>query len=140
MDGLARALAGVLLEQDFLLPEDHVTDALERQIAAELIREQVFEYTSQEVPYATAVEIERFDESARAEGRVHIHAKIVCEKASQKAILIGAGGAMIKRIGTSARRRIRELVDCQVRLDLFVVVEPDWTTRPKALRGFGYAG
>jgi GTP-binding protein Era len=140
MDGLARSLAGVLPEQDFLLPEDHVTDALERQIAAELIREQVFEYTSQEVPYATAVEIERFDESARAEGRVHIHAKIVCEKASQKAILIGAGGAMIKRIGTSARRRIRELVDCQVRLDLFVVVEPDWTTRPKALRGFGYAG
>jgi GTP-binding protein Era len=140
LDALAQALAPLLPEQDFLYPEEHVTDALERQIAAELIREQVFQFTSQEVPYATAVEIERFDESARELGRVHIHAKIVCEKPSQKGILVGAGGAMIKRIGTASRKRIEELLDCKVRLDLFVAVEPDWTSTPRALRGFGYAG
>ncbi len=140
LDGLAAALAEVVPEQDFLYPEEHVTDALERQIAAELIREQVFEFTSQEVPYATAVEIEKFDESLRGEGRVRIHAKIICEKTSQKGILVGAGGAMIKRIGVASRKRLEDLLDAQVRLDLFVVVEPDWTTTPKALRGLGYAG
>ena len=116
------------------------SDLLERQICAELIRERVFENTSQEVPYATAVEIERFDESARdTEQIVRIHARIIVEKPSQKAILIGKGGAMIKRIGTQARHAIAELLDCRVRLDLFVVVEKDWTTSPRVLKGLGYA-
>ncbi len=140
LDDLLRTWGRLLPEQDPIHPPDHVTDALERQIVAELVRECVFELTEQELPYATAVEIERFDESARAEGRVHIHAKILCEKASQKAILIGKGGTMIKRIGIRARKGIEGLLDCHVRLDLFVVVEPDWTKKPRMLRGLGYAG
>lgn len=131
--------ARLLPEQPAIYPPEHITDAMERQICAELIREQVFELAEQEVPYATAVEIEQFDETRRAEGHVHIHARILCEKPSQKAILIGKGGAMIKRIGIQARKRVEALLDCRVRLDLFVVVEPDWTKKPRTLRGLGYA-
>jgi GTP-binding protein Era len=140
LDQLVAEWAKVLPEQPALYPPDHVTDALERQIVAELIRERVFENTEQEIPYATAVEIEQFDESARdTEGVVRIHARILVEKPSQKAILIGKGGAMIKKIGTEARAQIKELLDCKVRLDLFVVVERDWTTSPRHLKGLGYA-
>lgn len=137
LDALVAEWAKLLPEQDPLFPPDHVTDAMERDICAELIREQVMELTEEEIPYATAVEIEKFDETGRAEGHVRIHARIVCEKGSQKGILIGAGGAMIKRIGTNARRRIEELLDCKVRLDLFVAVEPDWTKKPARWKGFG---
>lgn len=137
---LARAWAEALPEGEPLYPPDHVTDALERQIAAELIRERVFELTEQEVPYATAVEIEKFDETEREAGKVRVHAKILCEKDSQKAILIGKGGTMIKRIGTEARRSLEQLLDCRVRLDLFVVVQRDWTTKPRQLKDLGYAG
>ncbi|MFN7145986.1 MAG: GTPase Era [Myxococcota bacterium] len=140
LDALVAEWEKVLPEQPALYPPEHVTDALERQICAELIRERVFENTDQEVPYATAVEIEQFDESAReTEGIVRIHARILVEKPSQKAILIGKGGAMIKKIGTEARRQIADLLDCKVRLDLFVVVEKDWTTNPRHLKGLGYA-
>jgi GTP-binding protein Era len=142
-DGLDHLLAEWskhLPEQPAIYPPEHVTDALERQICAELIRERVFENAEQEVPYASAVEIEKFDESARdTDNRVHIHARILVEKPSQKAILIGKGGAMIKKIGIESRKQIEQLLDCRVRLDLFVVVERDWTKKPKALRGLGYA-
>lgn len=139
LDALVAEWAKLLPEQEPLYPPEHITDAMERQICAELVREQVFELAEQEVPYATAVEIERFDESRRAEGLVHVHARILCEKPSQKAILIGKGGAMIKRIGTTARHRMEQLLDCRVRLDLFVVVEKDWTKKPRMLKGLGYA-
>ncbi|MFZ5480316.1 MAG: GTPase Era [Myxococcota bacterium] len=142
-DGLEALLAEwatLLPEQPALYPPEHVTDALERQICAELVRERVFENAGQEVPYATAVEIEKFDESGRdTAGRVHVHARILVEKPSQKAILIGKGGQMIKKIGTEARLEIERLLDCHVRLDLFVVVEKDWTKKPRTLRGLGYA-
>jgi GTP-binding protein Era len=140
MDALVAEWTKLLPEQPPLYPPEHVTDALERQICAELIRERVFENTDQEVPYATAVEIERFDESAReTEGIVRIHARILVEKPSQKAILIGKGGTMVKKIGTQARKQIADLLDCRVRLDLFVVVEKDWSTSPRHLKGLGYA-
>ena len=140
LDLLVEEWRKLLPEQPALYPPDHVTDALERQICAELIRERVFENTEQEVPYATAVEIEKFDETAReSEGIVRIHARILVEKPSQKAIVIGKGGSMIKKIGTEARVALADLLDCKVRLDLFVVVEKDWTRSPAALRGLGYA-
>jgi GTP-binding protein Era len=140
LDQLTAEWAKLLPQQDALYPPEHVTDALERQICAELIRERVFENCGQEVPYATAVEIEQFDESAReTEGVVRIHARIIVEKPSQKAILIGKGGSMVKKIGTEARAQITDLLDCKVRLDLFVVVEKDWTTSPRVLKGLGYA-
>jgi GTP-binding protein Era len=140
LEELAEVWRTLLPEQPALYPPDHVTDALERQICAELIRERVFENTDQEIPYATAVEIEKFDETAReTEKMVRIHARILVEKPSQKAIVIGKGGSMIKKIGTEARVQLADLLDCKVRLDLFVVVEKDWTRSAKALRGLGYA-
>jgi GTP-binding protein Era len=140
LDVLAAEWAKLLPEQPPLYPPEHVTDALERQICAELIRERVFEHTDQEVPYATAVEIEKFDETERESANmVRIHARIIVEKQSQKAILIGKGGAMIKRIGSEARTQIAHLLDSRVRLDLFVAVEKDWTNSPRILKGLGYA-
>lgn len=129
-----------LPEGEALYPEDHVTDLHEREICGELVREQVFAACGQEIPYAVAVEIEQFDESEREAGRVTIHARIIVEKPSQKAIVIGAGGKMIKRIGTAARKRIETLLDTHVDLRLFVAVEPDWTSNPRLLRELGYTG
>lgn len=137
LEGLAAVLPRLLPEQPALYPVDQLTDATERFIVAELIRERVFEHCAQEVPYATAVEIERFDESQREQGRVHIHARIVVEKESQKAILIGRQGRMIKKIGTEARQHIERLLGCKVRLDLFVAVERDWTRNPRLLKELG---
>jgi GTP-binding protein Era len=121
-----------------LYGEDQITDAPEREICAELVREQVFRACGQEVPYVAAVEIEQFDESGRNEGRVVIHARIIVEKPSQKAIVIGAGGRMVKRIGTAARKSIEALLGCKVHLQLFVAVEPAWTSNPRLLRELGY--
>ena len=140
LDALAKAIRRVLPVQPGLYPQDQLTTETERFIVAELIRERVMEHTEQEVPYATAVDIERFDESSREAGKVHIHAKILVEKESQKAIVIGQGGKMIKRIGTEARKTIAGLLGCQVRLDLFVVVERDWTRNPRLLRELGLDG
>ncbi|MSQ01297.1 MAG: GTPase Era [Myxococcales bacterium] len=129
-----------LPEGEALYPDDQITDAHERDICAELVREQVFLLCGQEIPYVTAIEIEGFDEARRAEGYVTIHARILVEKQSQKAIVVGAGGKMIKRIGTDARKRIEALLDAKVDLRLFVVVERDWTANPRLLRELGYTG
>jgi GTP-binding protein Era len=137
VEALARVVATRLPEQEALYPTDQLTDVPERTIVAELIREQVFERCGQEVPYASAVEIERFDESQRDAGKVHIYARIIVEKESQKAILIGKGGAMVKSIGIEARRRIERLLDARVRLDLFIAVEKDWTKNPRMLKEQG---
>ncbi len=130
--------AKALPEGEPLYGEDTITDAPEKEICAELIREQVFRACGREIPYVAAVEIEQFDESARAEGRVVIHARIIIEKASQKAIVIGAGGSMIKKIGTAARKQIEALLGGRVHLQLFVAVEPDWTSNPRLLNDLGY--
>lgn len=137
LDVLASVVGRLLPVAPPHYPTDQLTDATERFIVAELIRERVMEHTHEEVPYAVAVEIERFDESEREAGRVHVHAKILVEKESQKAIVIGRGGRMIKTIGTEARVAIEHLLGCKVRLDLFVVVERDWTTNPRILRELG---
>lgn len=137
LDALAAVVARLLPVAPPQYPVDQLTDATERFIVAELIRERVMEHTHEEVPYAVAVEIERFDESEREAGRVQVHAKILVEKESQKGIVVGRGGRMIKTIGTEAREAIEHLLGCRVRLDLFVVVERDWTTNPRILRELG---
>ncbi|MCB9681531.1 MAG: GTPase Era [Alphaproteobacteria bacterium] len=122
-----------------LYPPDHWTEVSERFLTAEVIREKVFHLTEQEVPYATAVEVEVFDESERdTEGLVRIHAAIIVERPQQKGILIGKGGEMIKRIGTLARKDLSALLDCRVHLELFVKVERDWTKTAKGLRKVGF--
>lgn len=142
-DGVAELMAQIrarLPEGPALHPQDEWTPVTERFLVAELIREQVFAHTRQELPYATAVEIESFDESERDAGMVRIRAAIIVEKGSQKGIVIGKGGQMIKKLGTEARLQIEALLDSRVHLELFVKVEPDWTRTERGLKRVGFDG
>src|SRR2546427_4532693 len=104
-------------------PEDEVTDQPARFMTAEIIREQILLATSEEVPYATTVVIEQFEEGAKL---TRIAAVIYCERESQKAILVGKGGQMLKKIGTGARLQIERMLGTKVYLELFVKVQPGW--------------
>ncbi|HPC46566.1 MAG TPA: GTPase Era [Deltaproteobacteria bacterium] len=132
---LMEAVKAHLPEGPRYFPEDMMTDAPLRFLCAEIIREKVFELTRQEIPYAAAVEIERFDEGADP---VRIAAAIHVERESQKAIVIGTGGAMIRQIGTHARLDMERLLGCRVFLELFVKVSRDWSKDPKRIRQLGY--
>lgn len=136
---LLEAIRKLLPEGPPLFPEDTLTDRPERFIAAEIIREKIILATRQEIPYASAVTVDAFKED---EGRrlIRIHATVHVEKESQKAILIGRRGAMLKEIGTRARQELERFFDTRVFLELFVRVQKDWTRDPRALREFGYSG
>jgi GTP-binding protein Era len=125
-----------------LFPPDVMTDQAERIIVAEYVREQVMELTHDELPYSAAVEVEEFDESERRGdgGLVRIGALVWVERASQKAIVIGKGGAMLKRIGTRAREKMERLLGARVFLRLTVKVEENWSSRTEALRRLGITG
>jgi len=116
-------------------PEDTLTDLPERQAIAELIREQVFQQTRQEVPHSTAVVIDLME--AAENGLTRIHATIVADKESQKGILIGEGGRMMKGIGTLARQQIQEYLGARVHLSLWVKVRRGWRDDPTVLRLIG---
>jgi GTP-binding protein Era len=113
-----------------------LTDRTERFLAAELVREQLFLKLRQELPYAIAVRIDHWEERPR--GDVIITATILVERDSQKAIVVGKGGAMIREVGTAARGEITRLLDRPSHLKLEVRVSPDWTTSPETLRELGY--
>jgi GTPase len=117
-----------------------LTDRTERFLAAELIREQLFLKLRQEVPYGVAVVIESWEERSRQDGTqdVVIDASILVERDTQKAIVVGKGGSMIKEVGTLARAQITELLQRPAHLKLQVKVEPEWTTSPAALARLGY--
>lgn len=110
--------------------KDQITDQPQRALVAELIRERVLVETGQEVPYAVAVKIESFENAGKL---TRIAAAIYCEREGQKAILIGKGGAMLKRIGTSARKQIERLLGTKVFLELFVKVKENWRSSEAAL-------
>jgi GTPase len=118
-------------------PEDYLTDLPERFLVAELIREKVFHLAQQEVPYAVAVTIDLFQEGSRAKGTT-IEATIHVERDSQKAIIIGKGGQMLKEIGTQARRDIEKLLGKHVYLGLFVRVQRNWRQDRRMLIELGY--
>ena len=120
-----------------LFPEEMITDLPERFLAAELIREKVFLRTHEEVPYATAVVIEEFKEREE-KNLVFIKATIQVERESQKGILIGEKGRMLKEIGRRAREEIEALLGTKVFLELWVKVEKNWREDPAALRRLGY--
>jgi len=120
-----------------LYPEDIPTDATERFIVAEMIREKIFLQTGQEVPYASAVTIESFKENP-AKNLVTIHATIYIEKDSQKGIIIGKGGSKLQQIGKAARKDIEELLDQQVLLKLWVKVRKDWSKDPHFMKELGF--
>jgi GTPase len=118
-----------------LFPEDDVSDLPVRFFVQEIIREQIITKTGEEIPYKTAVVVESFKEE---KGRISIRADIHVEKDSQKKILVGKGGNMIKAIGMTARAKIEDFLECHVRLDLFVKVSPNWSSDPAKLKEFGY--
>jgi GTP-binding protein Era len=140
-DGVERVLDAVvarLPEAPPPYPEDQLTTAAERFLAAELIREQIFLLTEKEVPYATAVTIEDWQERAQ-QGDVVVAGIIHVERESQKPILVGRGGRTIKEIGTRARVEITKLIGRRVHLMLKVHVDPDWSRSGLKLRELGYA-
>lgn len=131
---LASRVALLLPEGSPLYPEDVLTDLPERFFVAEMIREQVLRHTRDELPYATAVLLDGFRDE---DGLTRIEATILVEKDSQKAIVIGRGGSMLKLIGTAARREIERFLDARVFLQLFVKVRKGWRDDPRVLSRIG---
>jgi GTPase len=132
---LVEVLINLLPEGPPLFPEDDVSDLPVRFFVSEIIREQILHFTGEEIPYKTTVTIESFKEEERL---VRIIADIHVERESQKKILVGKQGAMIKRIGTAARLKIEEFVQNRVHLELFVKVTPHWTRDERMRKEFGY--
>ncbi len=135
LDRVRDAIVSRLPDGPAYFPADHLTDQPERFLAAELIREQLLRQTRQEVPHATAVLIDRWDETAKI---TKIAATIFVERDGQKAIVIGAGGANLKKIGTSARLEIEKMLARKVFLELFVKVQKDWRENPEFLNAIDW--
>jgi GTP-binding protein Era len=135
VDELVEVLINLLPEGQPLFPEEDVSDMPVRFFVSEMVREQIMKLTGEEIPYKTAVEVESFKEK---EDIVIIHADIHVERDSQKKILIGKNGAMIKKIGIAARKKIETFLDRRVHLELFVKVSPAWTRNAHKLEEFGY--
>ena len=137
LDELLAEMVAVLPEGPRYYPEETVTDQTERFIAAEIIREKVFRLTGEEIPYAVAVTVESFKKRTDKD-IVDIHAAIHVERDSQKGIIIGKAGRMLKRIGERAREDIERMVGHKVFLKLWVRVQKNWTRDERAIRRFGY--
>jgi GTP-binding protein Era len=135
VDRLVNELWALLPEGPPIFDAEHLTDRTERFLAAELIREQFFIALRQEVPYAIAVVIDEWNERP---ADVVIAASIVVERESQRAIVLGKGGTMIRDVGTRARVAISELLQRPAHIKLTVRIEPDWTTSPEAMAELGY--
>ena len=134
---LLERLIAALPEGPRYYPPEQITDIYERNIAAELIREQIMLQLRDEVPYGTAVRVRDFKE--RDNGSTYVSADIYVERDSHKSIVIGAGGAQLKAIGAAAREQIEGLTGGKVFLELWVKVEKDWRRNPNLLRQFGYS-
>jgi GTP-binding protein Era len=138
-EGIARLIEQIverLPESPRLYPEDELTDRPLRWLCAELVREALFECLREELPYSMAVEIVSFDETRT--DLVGIEANVLVERESQKRIVVGAGGAMIKRIGIRARGAIERLLGGRVHLQLFVKVDPRWQKSARRIEELGY--
>ncbi len=137
VDALVSELLNALPEGEPLFDQEYFTDQTERTLAAELIREKVLRHTRDELPYMTAVVIDQFQEPEEPGGQTKIFASILVDHASQKPIIIGRNGEMIKRIGTEARADLQELFDGKVFLDLHVKVREDWREDERLLDELG---
>lgn len=138
VDELLRILFTYLPEGPQYYDEDMVTDQPERQIVAELIREQALRLLEDEIPHGIAVSIERMKEPQGGRKKYDIEATIVCERDSHKGIVIGKQGAMLKQIGTNARKETEKLLDAPVNLKLWVRVKKDWRDSDFLLKNYGY--
>ena len=137
LDKLLEMIVAALPEGPRYYPGDQVTDQTEREIGAELIREQVLRYTRQEVPHAVAVVVEEFKE--RENDVIYVGANVFVERDSQKGIIIGKRGQMLRQIGSAARQEIERMTGGQVYLDLWVKVRKGWRRDERALRHLGYS-
>ena len=137
VDQLMHEIPALLPEGPRYYPEDQLTDVPERFIVAEMIREQVLLRTRDEVPYGVAVLVERFQDNP-SKNMVGISAVINVERDSQKGILVGKGGMMIRQIGQSARKEIERMLGVKVHLELFVRVQKNWTMSGRMMKEFGY--
>ncbi len=135
---LERAIIEQLPEGEALYPDDFLTDQPERVLAAETVREKVLQHTHAELPFSTAVVVDQFDEVSEP-GRLQIYCSILVERRSQKPIVVGLGGALIKRIGTEARRDLERFFGRRVHLDLHVKVRADWRENDRLLDQAGVA-
>lgn len=137
VDKLVAMILEKLPEGEPIYGPDDFTDQSSRFLSAELVREKILNATRQEVPHATAVLVEDWQEDEH--GTLHISASIIVEKESQKAILIGKQGQFIKKVGTQARMEIEQLLGQKVFLELFVKVRPDWRMNPRMLHEMEYS-
>ena len=137
LDVLLKAIIQRLPEGPQYFPTDEYTDQPERFLAAEIIREKVIQHTKQEMPYVTAVLIDAFEEGTAI---TRLHATIVVEKDSQKPIVIGAGAARLKEIGTEARLELEKLFPPKVYLELYVKVQPHWRDNNAVIAELDYRG
>jgi len=135
IDTLLKNIYKELPEGDYLYPEDVVTEETMRDVTEEIIREKILINTSDEIPHSVAVKVENYFESDEID---KIYATIFCEQKSQKGILIGKGGNLLKKIGTEARLELEKIVEKKVFLSLEVKVEKDWRKKQNALNNFGY--
>lgn len=134
-DTLLTNILKKLPEGDLLYPEDVVTEESMRSVTEEVIREKVLINTQDEIPHSVAIKVDKYQESDDID---RIYATIYCEHKSQKGILIGKGGALLKKIGTEARLELEHIVDKKVFLGLEVKVEKDWRKKDNILKNFGY--
>jgi GTP-binding protein Era len=136
---LESEIMAALPEGPALFPEEYLTDQTERTLASELIREKVLLHTRDELPYTTAVVIDAFEEPAEPGGLTKIFASILVDQDSQKPIVVGRGGAMIKQIGSEARRDLEQMLQGRVHLDLHVKVREHWRDNERLLDELGLA-
>ena len=135
LEALEQVIVDLLPEGPLLFPEDQITDKSMRFQAAEIIREKLIQQTEEELPYAITVEIEEFKQEAEL---TEINAIIWVERQGQKIIVIGKGGARLKKVGTQARKEIERMVGTKVFLRLWVKIKENWTDDDRALRSLGY--
>lgn len=137
VDRLERVLIDRLPEGQPLYPDDYLTDQPERFLASEIVREKLLQFTHAEIPFSSAVVVDRFEEPEAAGGLLRLYCTILVDRDSQKAIVVGRGGEMVKRIGMAAREDLERFFETRVFLDLHVGVKSDWREDDRLLGELG---
>lgn len=139
IDRLEQMIIARLPEGEALYPDDYLTDQPERFMAAEIVREKLLQFTHAEIPFSSAVVVDRFEEPPAEGGILRLYCTIVVDRESQKPIVVGKGGDMIKRIGTAAREELEQFFSTKVFVDLHVRVASDWREDERVLQEIGVA-
>jgi len=137
VDRLERAIIDRLPEGDPIYPPDYLTDQPERFFAGEIVREKLLQFTRAEIPFSSAVVVDRFEEPEREGGLLKLYCTIVVDRESHKPIVVGRGGEMVKRIGSAARADLERFFDTRVFLDLHVRVRSEWREDERVLKDLG---